>query len=53
MRLGTFFPDVLPDLKLVEPVNQPGAQQQAEQKCGEAGHGRSKCDVAKYIQGPE
>src|SRR2546428_9290042 len=53
MRLWTFFTNVLADLKLAQPRNQPGAEEQADEQGGDARVGRAKRNVLENVEYPQ
>src|SRR6266550_2456407 len=53
MRLRAFAPNLLPDLKLPKPRNQPRTQRQADQQRRQTGVRRAERDVLKHVQHPE
>ena len=53
MGLGTFFTNVLPDLKFPQSRDQPRAQQQADQQRRQTGIRGAEGDVLKHVQDPE
>src|SRR5581483_5344199 len=53
MRLGTFFTNVLADLKVAQTVDQPGTEEQADQQRRYARVRRPEGDVLKNIQHPQ
>src|SRR5258708_4772801 len=50
VRLGTLFTNVLPDLKLAQFVDEPWAQNNAEEERGQAGKRRAKGRVAEHAE---
>ena len=53
MGLGTFFADVLANLKLAQLANQPRTKDQRQEHRGQAGVNRAHRDVAKNVERAE
>src|SRR5580765_474799 len=50
VRLRSFLPDDLADLKLAELANEPGTEYQADRERGQTRRGRANRDVANDVQ---
>ena len=53
MGLGTFFADILANLKLAQLANQPRTKDQRQEHRGQAGVNRAHRDVAKNVERAE
>src|SRR5437867_11146601 len=53
MRLRSFLPNLLPDLKLTQTPDQPGPQKQADHQGRDAGIRGAEGDVLENVQYPE
>src|SRR5690348_12019516 len=53
MGLGTFFADILANLKLAQTANQPRAKDERQKHRGQAGINGSNRDVTKHVQRTE